>query len=357
MVSEGSGARIGAQDCMQTRWTTLVALAAMAGGCFSPEADPDLESVDASTSSGSSTSVGPSTGSTGDPTTTTEPAGTTTSADSTGTPTVTDPTSDPTRETTSGGEDPYCGDGNVDPGEECDDGLDNNGLDRGCLPDCNLNVCGDGNLGPDEFCDDGADDNLLEVGACAPDCSTVVEEKVIRLSNSFGGGNHQPNPVGFADSRCAVGSRALFTVPGVRQATDGTPNAADDPIDWPLRPFTAYVRSDGTPIWTTDETPLLGIRNGAVMDLTNSIYPVCDADPEFCFLQGWPVVTGMLQDWRPAASDTCNGWSSNSPDLDFAVGQKISVTAFLDEGQRACSTATGGLILAGTQPVFYCVEQ
>ncbi len=351
---------------MQIRTLTLIACAGLAGGCFSPEVDTDAgtdgaTSADASSSSGGSETADPTGSPTTDTPTTTDPTGDTeTTADpTTDDPTTTDPTGDTetTADPTTGGEDPFCGDGNIDPGEDCDDGLDNNGLDQSCLPDCNLNVCGDGNLGPDEFCDDGADDNLLEVGACAPDCSTVIEEKVIRLSSTFGGGNYQPNPVGFADSQCEVGSRALFTVPGVRQATDGTANTADDPIDWPLRPFTSYVRQDGTPIWTTDATPLLGIRDAAVVDLANSIFPVCEDDPDLCFVQGWPVVTGMQQDWTPALSDTCNGWSSNSADLDFSAGEKTSVSAFLDAGVRPCSSATGDFILLGTQPVFYCVEQ
>jgi cysteine-rich repeat protein len=47
-----------------------------------------------------------------------------------------------------------CGDGTIDPGEECDDGPD---LGEGfaCLDDCTLNVCGDGVIGPAEGCDDG----------------------------------------------------------------------------------------------------------------------------------------------------------------------------------------------------------
>ncbi len=336
-------------------------------GCFSPdgetetsttgttdqgsEADGTGETLPATTDEPTgqgSTSTSPTTGPTTEPTTN-EPT--------TGSPTTGSPTTDDTLDPTSGGEDPFCGDGNVDAGEECDDGLENNGLDQSCLPDCNLNVCGDSNIGPDEFCDDGEGDNVLEVGACAPDCSTVIEEKVIRLSSTFGGGNHQPNPVGFADSQCAVGSRALFAVPGVRQATDGTPNEADDQIDWPLRPFTAYVRPDGTPIWITDATPLLGVRDSVVADLENSIHPVCEGDPTICFLSGWPVVTGMDQDWTPSLSDTCNGWSSDSADLDFSVGEKTSVDAFLETGTRVCSTATGDLIIFGSQPVFYCVEQ
>lgn len=351
------------------RLISICSVLALAPGCFSPE--EEVESINASGEDGSTggtgseSTAGPTTGSdpTGDPTTASPTTGDPTTdptEDPSGDPTTDpteDPTEDPTVDPTSGGEDPFCGDGNVDPGEECDDGLDNNGLDQSCLPDCNLNVCGDGNLAPDEFCDDGEGNNVLEVGACAPDCSRVIEEKVIQLSSNFAGGNYQPNPVGFADSRCAVGFRALFTVPGVRQATDGTPNVADDQIDWPLQPFTAYVRPDGTPIWTTDATPLLGVRDGNAQDLTNTIYPVCVGTFERCIFTAWPVVTGMSQDWTPLLSDTCNGWSTNSSDVQLRVGDKTSLDSFLNDSDRDCSVATGDVILLGSQPTFYCVEQ
>lgn len=59
------------------------------------------------------------------------------------------------RETTGGPPPPACGDGRLDPGEQCDDGADN-GPSANCYPDCTRNECGDGNLGPLEECDLGA---------------------------------------------------------------------------------------------------------------------------------------------------------------------------------------------------------
>lgn len=58
-----------------------------------------------------------------------------------------------------------CGDGILDPGEPCDDGnLDD--TDE-CTSNCSLPICGDGHVQPGELCDDGT---VLYIGACLPDC-------------------------------------------------------------------------------------------------------------------------------------------------------------------------------------------
>jgi len=100
---------------------------------------------------------------------------------------------------TGGGE---CGDGFVDPDEECDDGKDNDnngpctnecmfnvcgdgflwdgveecdpgaaniGPNQACVPGCKFNVCGDGFQGPGEQCDDG---NTIDGDGCNSDCTT-----------------------------------------------------------------------------------------------------------------------------------------------------------------------------------------
>jgi len=63
---------------------------------------------------------------------------------------------------------PYCGDGNLDEGEECDDG---NNLDGdGCSALCTFEpYCGDGNLDEGEECDDG---NNLDGDGCSATCET-----------------------------------------------------------------------------------------------------------------------------------------------------------------------------------------
>jgi cysteine-rich repeat protein len=59
-----------------------------------------------------------------------------------------------------------CGDGIVDPGEECDDGNDID--DDECTNACTLPACGDGIVQAGEECDDGNDD---DTDACLSNCT------------------------------------------------------------------------------------------------------------------------------------------------------------------------------------------
>jgi cysteine-rich repeat protein len=61
---------------------------------------------------------------------------------------------------------PACGDGHLDPGEQCDDGPGNSDQ-AACKLDCTPQACGDGLLGPGELCDDG---NQLDTDACTSTC-------------------------------------------------------------------------------------------------------------------------------------------------------------------------------------------
>lgn len=64
-----------------------------------------------------------------------------------------------------------CGDGEVGPGEECDDGPGNLGAYNQCTPDCTLGPrCGDGVQQEQEACDYGEADNVGAYGGCAANC-------------------------------------------------------------------------------------------------------------------------------------------------------------------------------------------
>ncbi len=63
-----------------------------------------------------------------------------------------------------------CGNGNLDPGEECDDGVDGNSdtAPDACRTTCVAAHCGDGVVDSDEECDDG---NATSGDGCEPDCT------------------------------------------------------------------------------------------------------------------------------------------------------------------------------------------
>jgi len=65
-----------------------------------------------------------------------------------------------------------CGDGIVDPGEECDDTIAGNGDTRYCTTDCTLNVCGDGKLFVGwELCDEGSGNSDAYGSICDAHCT------------------------------------------------------------------------------------------------------------------------------------------------------------------------------------------
>jgi cysteine-rich repeat protein len=93
------------------------------------------------------------------------------------------------------GPDRICGDGELDPSEECDDG--NNVDGDGCDANCVVEFCGDGILQPDlgEECDDGNNDpgdgcnefceiEEIAVGACCPDVPGVLPLECTEVSES-----------------------------------------------------------------------------------------------------------------------------------------------------------------------------
>jgi len=91
----------------------------------------------------------------GDPTTTTTTSTSTTTTSTTTTSTV-----------------PVCGDGILQVGELCDDGLANSdSTPDACRTDCSPAGCGDGTTDTGEGCDDGAGNSDTTPDACRTDCS------------------------------------------------------------------------------------------------------------------------------------------------------------------------------------------
>ncbi len=234
-----------------------------------------------------------------------------------------------------------CGDGFVGPDEECDDG-DGNGPTGACLDACVANVCGDGFVGPEEACDDGAE-NTLAIGACAPDCSTVIETRRITMG-TFPGGNFGNLGTFYLDSLCPDGYDAMFAIAGEREVTS-TPYAADNIVDWPVKPYTAYTTTSGTLMWITDELPLLGVRHGVPDELEQNLLPPCAGT---CITN--LMVSGLRNDWTTATANTCNGWTSDNPALGAAYASARATTNFLDGGT---TLSCEGTAIAR----IFCVEQ
>jgi hypothetical protein len=67
-----------------------------------------------------------------------------------------------------------CGDGRVDPGEQCDDGTENSdSMPDACRSNCRFATCGDLVVDTGEVCDDG-DDGTNRADSCPNDCQTPV---------------------------------------------------------------------------------------------------------------------------------------------------------------------------------------
>ncbi|MCR9163144.1 MAG: DUF4215 domain-containing protein [Nannocystaceae bacterium] len=204
------------------------------------------------------------------------------------------------------GEDGICGDGVVQPGEECDAGEAN--ADSGsCKPDCTQNVCGDGAVGPGEACDDG---NLEAGDRCSPTCALpTCGDGVLDageacddgqdgddddgctdacLLPACGDGIHQPNEGEACDdgndddldgctNACALPSCGDGLVQAGEDCDDGNGNDGDDctnacelPIDGGL-PDNGYCMPvhDWNESWVDWELEVIALVNQARATPTN----------------------------------------------------------------------------------------
>jgi len=207
--------------------------------------------------------------------------------------------------------DELCGNGERDPGEECDAGDDNRADAYGeglCTTTCEpAGFCGDRRRNGLEACDDGGT-GATDQGACNPECTGFYEKKFIRLSvNEYATGLGGPTG---ADQKCQLefdGSYKALVVGGGRRATV-TPFVGDGQQDWVIRKYTHYYNALDDLVWRTDDVALLGVRDGGRQDL----YAIPFGDMEYPW-GGWNSDWTTLQDVDAPGmfEGTCNGWTSN----------------------------------------------
>jgi cysteine-rich repeat protein len=118
----------------------------------------------------------------------------------------------------------FCGNGRVDPGEECDDGNESN--DDACSNDCRAAVCGDGivNVGVEE-CDDGAENSDVRPDACRTDCKRAAcGDGVVDSSEECDDGNPSNADACLTSCRAATCGDG-YVQAGVEQCDDGGANS------------------------------------------------------------------------------------------------------------------------------------
>lgn len=306
-------------------WIALIA--ASATGCFKPD--------DATPSSGTETEAGTSSGTDATVTVTTTSTETATATETS----TNDPDTSVTTVDTSTDE----GSTTPDPDDSSTAPTSLDGTDSTTEPsaECGNNMVEDG-----EVCDDGVNAGA-DVGDCAPDCSAEVElREIVRTADIFDGNIDGAGPgtiIENLDDACPFGYRAIFSDGEDRIATV-TPNTGDGQVDWVLRPWTAYVNSEGDLLAITDGAALLGVHGGVFSDLDNPIVP----DQ----LSGtW---TGLNQDWTAMeANENCNNWTSSSINYQMMTGiAGYTNEQFLRQSQDFTYPCSDG-VLKGV----YCAQE
>jgi hypothetical protein len=265
---------------------------------------------------------------------------------------------------------PVCGDGNKDPGEECDDGAENGSTE--CSPACHLNKCGDDYVAPNEACDNGEDNgvqgdctkacaknkcgdgetleeeacdagpaNGKEAPGCSHDCKAVIGEAldICTTGPEFLGKVYFNNMAGLAgaDSACetkCMGNYKAMLATETRVASK-LPYAGMEP-GWVVKPYTAYSGEQGL-IFVTGPEGLLGVRDGADAPLLSPLGA-----------KG-PAWTGLNPDWTRSTKD-CVGWTSKDVNTTTVLGDPMATVQgkyLAVEGPKPCSTLAA----------IYCVQQ
>ena len=232
-----------------------------------------------------------------------------------------------------------CGNGELDPGEDCDQGSDNNAMAYGpglCSDRCKAApYCGDGRRNGKEACDDGASGSTM-LGACDPECTGYYEKKVIKptftatpLSTNLGG-------IVGADAICVsqFGAEWKALIVGNTRRATVTPLLGDQQLDWVLQKYRYYYNYLNELVWRTDEVALLGVRGGKRLDIYANLFPQTGSYPWAGFRLDWTTFAD-----NPSASEgTCNSWTASSgggfgnfvvEDLTVAASEPCGASGFI----------------------------
>ncbi len=235
-----------------------------------------------------------------------------------------------------------CGNGEVDPGEQCDDGVDNSDTDPdACRTNCMNPHCGDGVTDSDEQCDDG---NAVAGDGCEPDCTLTPgptcgdgtidagEECDDGLANSntdadctltvggyCGDGNVDPG------EECDDGPDNSDTTPDACRTDCTDPRCGDGVVDpgngeeceppgtivctsdcVSLLPSSSATASVVAPDATASHDDLVRCQ-GAILDGTRSLYDRTVALEERCVSKVLQCTFGISEDSDPDGikSDAC----------------------------------------------------
>ena len=239
---------------------TCACLSLLLGGCSD---DGGGASTETTGSTGSATTaVGTSTTDPGTSTGPVDPTTDTTEESTTGTSSTTDPV-------TSTGPAPFCGDGNVDDGEECDAGADN-GDDKACTSACKTGVCGDGLvIAGAEECDAGVDNG--DDKACTAACKiNVCGDGLVHAGvEACDDGNVA------ADDGCSATCTSESCGDGVTQASEECDDANADDTDACLATCIAAKCGDAI-VWANMEACDDGNADETDMCTTLCKAPACD---------------------------------------------------------------------------------
>lgn len=226
--------------------------------------------------------------------------------------------------------DPMCGDGTVDPNEECDEGKDN-GPDGTCLEDCTLaGVCGDGRVSGGEQCDDGNDDNndaCTEL--CAPPtCGDGFAQTV--NSELCDDGDDQEGDECNAD--CTTAGLWTDTFNGAADNNDSVYGVAADSNGNVIAVGEVFDAAQGDNVWVRKYSPDGSIQwtevfhGGITADVANAV-AVNDADDIFVAGSSFTLDDGTdtwlrrySPDGTPQWTRTFNGGAN---DADAALGVAV----------------------------------